>query len=81
MFSVDYRDDLSAISLAHLRAASGWQQQYKLIIQWGKLIAPKPALRIADKLDYCGVLAVEWADRLREIPWPRPVRAAGSSTR
>jgi tRNA threonylcarbamoyladenosine biosynthesis protein TsaE len=21
-----------------------------------------------------GVLAVEWADRLREIPWPRPVR-------
>ncbi|OZY84219.1 sulfur acceptor protein SufE for iron-sulfur cluster assembly [Cellvibrio mixtus] len=47
---MDYRDDLSAISLAHLRAASGWQQQYKLIIQWGKLIAPKPALRIADNL-------------------------------
>jgi cysteine desulfuration protein SufE len=43
-------DDLSAISLAQLREARSWQQQYKLIIQWGKLIAPKPALRQPDNI-------------------------------
>lgn len=47
---MSYRDDLSAISLAQLREAQSWQQQYKLIIQWGKLIAPKPGLRVADNL-------------------------------
>lgn len=45
-----YHDDLSAISLAELQAAHSWQQQYKLIIHWGKLISPKPALRVADKV-------------------------------
>lgn len=45
-----YHDDLSAISLAELQAAHSWQQQYKLIIQWGKLIAPKPELRIVDNV-------------------------------
>lgn len=45
-----YHDDLSTISLAQLRAVQSWQQQYKLIIQWGKLLSPKPALRIADNL-------------------------------
>lgn len=44
------RDDLTTISLAQLREAQSWQQQYKLIIQWGKLIAPKPELRVADNL-------------------------------
>ena len=43
-------DDLSAISLAQLREARSWQQQYKLIIQWGKLIGPKPALRLSDNI-------------------------------
>lgn len=47
---MNYHDDLSAISLAQLRQGQSWQQQYKLIIQWGKLIAPKPELRVADNL-------------------------------
>ncbi len=47
---VNYCDDLSAVSLAQLSAVQSWQQQYKLIIQWGKLISPKPALRCADNL-------------------------------
>lgn len=45
-----YNDDLSAISLTQLRATQNWQQQYKLIIQWGKLIAPKPELRVVDNV-------------------------------
>lgn len=47
---MQYHDDLSSISLAQLRATQNWQQQYKLIIQWGKLLSPKPELRIADNL-------------------------------
>lgn len=38
-------DDLGAVKLPELMAASNWQQQYKLIIQWGKLISPKPDMR------------------------------------
>ncbi len=38
-------DDFSHICLAQLAAAQGWQQQYKLIIDWGKTLAPKPAIR------------------------------------
>jgi cysteine desulfuration protein SufE len=44
------RDDLSSISLAQLRAAQGWQQQYKLIIHWGKRIKVKPEIRRAEHL-------------------------------
>jgi cysteine desulfuration protein SufE len=40
------RDDLGAVKLPQLMAASNWQQQYKLIIQWGKLIRPKPDVRL-----------------------------------
>lgn len=40
------RDDLGGVTLAELKAATSWQQQYKLIIQWGKLIAAKPELRL-----------------------------------
>lgn len=47
---MSYNDDLSAISLTQLRVTQNWQQQYKLIIQWGKLIAPKPELRVVDNL-------------------------------
>lgn len=43
-------DDLSSISIPQLLAAGNWQQQYKLIIQWGKLIAAKPALRTPENL-------------------------------
>jgi len=44
------RDDLTCISLDQLRAAQGWQQQYKLIIQWGKLLKVKPEIRHAQHL-------------------------------
>lgn len=44
------RDDLTCISLDQLRAAQGWQQQYKLIIQWGKRISVKPEMRRAEHL-------------------------------
>ena len=43
-------DDFSHISLAQLAAAQGWQQQYKLIIDWGKTIPGKPAIRISENL-------------------------------
>lgn len=39
------RDDLGYVALPELMAAANWQQQYRLIIQWGKLIKPKPELR------------------------------------
>jgi cysteine desulfuration protein SufE len=48
--SVINRDDLAGVSLAELRAANSWQQQYKLIIQWGKLITSKPELRLPANL-------------------------------
>lgn len=44
------RDDLGAVKLPELMAASNWQQQYKLIIQWGKLVRPKPDMRLPANL-------------------------------
>ena len=44
------RDDLSQINLDELKAAINWQQQYKLIIQWGKLIQPKADIRLPTNL-------------------------------
>ena len=38
-------DDLSEVSVARLLAADNWQSKYRLITDWGRLIAPKPALR------------------------------------
>ena len=43
-------DDLSAVNLPELMAATNWQQQYKLIIQWGKLIQRKADIRVPDNL-------------------------------
>jgi len=43
-------DDLSSVSLVELVATQNWQAQYRLIIQWGKLIQPKPSLRTAENL-------------------------------
>lgn len=43
-------DDLSAVSLAQLLATINWQQQYKLIIQWGKLIGTKAEIRTKENL-------------------------------
>lgn len=40
------RDDLTSVAIAELMAATNWQQQYRLIIQWGKLVQPKPAVRV-----------------------------------
>lgn len=44
------RDDLDDILLPELMTATGWQQQYKLIIQWGKRVRSKPNIRIPDNL-------------------------------
>ncbi len=43
-------DDLGCVALPELMAAANWQQQYRLIIQWGKLIRPKPEIRISANL-------------------------------
>ncbi len=43
-------DDLSLISYEQLLVAGNWQQQYKLIIQWGKLLSAKPDIRTPDNL-------------------------------
>ena len=48
--AVIVRDDLTGVSRADLRAANNWQQQYRLIIQWGKLIQPKPDMRVPENL-------------------------------
>jgi cysteine desulfuration protein SufE len=48
--TVIQRDDLNSVSLDQLRAAQGWQQQYKLIIQWGKLLKVKPEIRRPENL-------------------------------
>jgi cysteine desulfuration protein SufE len=44
------RDDLGCVALSELMAAANWQQQYRLIIQWGKLIQPKPEMRLPANL-------------------------------
>jgi cysteine desulfuration protein SufE len=43
-------DDLSSVNLPELIASSNWQAQYRLITQWGKLIAHKPMLRVDENL-------------------------------
>lgn len=43
-------DNLDVVTLSELTATTNWQQQYKLIIQWGKLIRPKPDMRIPANL-------------------------------
>ena len=41
------QDDLTQVSLPQLAAAANWQAQYRLITQWGKLVAAKPQIRLA----------------------------------
>lgn len=43
-------DDLGGVTLSELMTAINWQQQYRLIIQWGKLIKPKPDVRLPTNL-------------------------------
>lgn len=43
-------DDLGDVTLSELTAATNWQQQYRLIIQWGKKVQPKPDIRIPGNL-------------------------------
>lgn len=40
------RDDLTSVAIAELMATTNWQQQYRLIIQWGKQVQRKPDMRI-----------------------------------
>lgn len=44
------RDDLHSVAITELMAATNWQQQYRLIIQWGNLVRPKPDMRISANL-------------------------------
>lgn len=44
------RDDLTSVAIAELMATSNWQQQYRLIIQWGKLVERKPEMRVSANL-------------------------------
>lgn len=40
------RDVFTEVSLAQLMAATDWQSKYRLLVQWGLLITPKPSLRV-----------------------------------
>ncbi|MEN0037553.1 MAG: SufE family protein [Cellvibrio sp.] len=44
------RDDLTSVAIADLMASTNWQQQYRLIIQWGKLVQRKPEIRVPANL-------------------------------
>ena len=39
-----FYDDLHDVSFEKMHSATNWQAQYRLITQWGKLIATKPEL-------------------------------------
>ena len=41
-------DDLSALDLNELRNRRGWQERYRLLMQWSKAIAAKPAIRLPE---------------------------------
>ncbi|MFV8783354.1 aminotransferase class V-fold PLP-dependent enzyme [Microbulbifer sp. SA54] len=41
-------DDFSALDLEELRKRRGWQERYRLLMQWSKAIAPKPAIRLPE---------------------------------
>jgi cysteine desulfuration protein SufE len=47
VFSVD---DFSSISIADLVEAGDWQRQYRVITQWGRMVSPKPEIRVPDNL-------------------------------
>lgn len=51
-------DNLSAVDLQLLRVNRQWQSQYRLLMQWGDLIQPKPQLRTTEnKIRGCAVNA------------------------
>jgi len=62
MFSFD---DLSSVSLPELMATQNWQAQYRLITQWGKLITPKPGMRIDNYL-LRGCETLAWLNCVQE---------------
>jgi len=41
-------DDFSALDLDALRSRRGWQERYRLLMQWSKSIAAKPAIRLPE---------------------------------
>ena len=41
-------DDFSALDLDALRSRRGWQEKYRLLMQWSKSIAAKPAIRLPE---------------------------------
>lgn len=41
-------DDFSALDIDELRRRRGWQERYRLLMQWSKSIAPKPAIRLPE---------------------------------
>ena len=41
-------DDLSAADMAVLMSAAGWQNRYKILLGWGKLISYKETIRVAE---------------------------------
>lgn len=43
-------DDFADITLSELSAATHWQQQYRLIIQWGKRVKSKPEIRLPENI-------------------------------
>lgn len=57
-------DDFSTINLNQLRENRQWQAQYRVLMNWGSLIQPKPDLRRAEhKLKGCATDAwLAWQD-------------------
>ena len=43
-------DDLRQANLAELQAAKGWQNRYKILLGWSKLISTKPQIRLPENL-------------------------------
>ncbi len=60
------KDDLAQVDLPQLAAAANWQAQYRLITHWGKLVAPKPQIRVADNVIKGCELPVWLAHKLTE---------------
>lgn len=54
-------DDLSAVDLHLLRTNRQWQSQYRLLMQWGDFIQPKPPLRTTENKIY-GCAANAWLE-------------------
>jgi SufE protein probably involved in Fe-S center assembly len=42
------QDDLSSVNIAALRENRQWQTQYRILMEWGGKIQPKPELRLPE---------------------------------